>query len=94
MPVQIAYLVMKTDMNEVSVLQSCYSQDGSEVKVMMITASYVRLCCSISATSKQKRKKTGSRFFLGLLSKNQTQFHLQKISARTQVLFLWFTVFN
>lgn len=60
------------------------------MKVMTITASYIRLCWSISATNKHRREKLSCSNFLGFLSRNQTQLHLQKISARNQMLFVFF----
>lgn len=59
------------------------------MKVTTITASYIRICWSISATNKHRREKLSCSNLLGFLSRNQTQSHLQKISAQNQMLFFF-----
>lgn len=52
------------------------------MKVMTITARYIRICWSIPATNKHRREKLSFSNFLGFLSRNQTQLNLQKAFCR------------
>lgn len=61
------------------------------MKVVTITARYIRICWPISATSKHRREKLSCYNSVGFLSRNQTQLNLKKAFCQESKCFLFAT---